>query len=887
VIGRTLGHYRIDSKLGEGGMGVVYQAHDLHLDRPVAIKVLPPEAVADPHRRQRFVQEARSASALNHPNIIHIYDINSVDGVDYIAMEYVAGQTLDHVIGPAGLRLPEALRYAVQIADGLAKAHAAGIVHRDLKPSNVMITADGLVKILDFGLAKLTERASESSASDATLSLRTEEGVIVGTVTYMSPEQAEGRRVDTRSDIFSFGAVVYEMLSGRRAFQAESRLGTLTAILHQEPPALEQVPPSVRGILRRCLRKEPARRFQHMDDVRVLLDDLEPEAPTAPVATGSPRPWPPVLVALLAAAALGAGAYWWWARRSVAPAPRLVFTRLTSDAGLTRDPALSPDGNLLAYASDRAAEGNLDVWVQQVAGGAPIRLTNHPADDTDPAFSPDGSRIAFRSDRDGGGIYIVPALGGEARLVARQGRNPRFSPDGNLLLYWTRLSGGAGAGGAAHVVPTAGGETRSVHPDIVLTVPPIWSPDGRAVLLRGGRAGVQEYWLAPLEGGTPRPTGFFQWVGRYRLRPSLEAPGFGVWTGDRLLFGSGHGDANNLWEATLSAGTGQLGEPRRLTSGSTVDTQPAIAGSRMAYASLLVNTDVWSLPLDANQGKVTGEIRRLTSSIDIDTVPSISADGSKLVYETGRVDRTELRVRDLPGGREATLTPAPGRFYWPRISPDRSRVLYAADESPRRPFYVVPVGGGLPEKVCQDCGWPWSWSPDGARLLYVNSALPARNVSCLEVGVTQGQVIVEHPEHGLFQGQFAPDGQWIAWLEVFAANRSRVLAAPLRGCSPIAESDRRSITTGEAFDDYLAWSPDGRLLYFISDRDGFPCLWAVRLDLATRRPQGAPFSIAHFHSARRAFRHSRGGMSVARDQLVLNLTETTGNIWMAQPEGAP
>src|SRR6476619_4452215 len=239
MIGLTLGHYRIDAKLGEGGRGVVYRAFDTHLDRAVAIKVLRPDATASPDRKRRFVQEAKSASALNHPGIVHIYDIGSADlfdgPTDFIAMEFVPGKTLDQYIGKTGLSLKDTLKYSIQIADALARAHAAGIVHRDLKPANIIVGEDGRVKLLDFGLAKLIETTIDSDvdseAGTATMSaregLQTEEGTILGTVTYMSPEQAEGRKVDARSDIFSFGAILYEMLSGQRAFRGDSTPATL------------------------------------------------------------------------------------------------------------------------------------------------------------------------------------------------------------------------------------------------------------------------------------------------------------------------------------------------------------------------------------------------------------------------------------------------------------------------------------------------------------------------------------------------------------------------------------------------------------------------------------------------------------------------------------
>jgi tetratricopeptide (TPR) repeat protein/predicted Ser/Thr protein kinase len=319
MIGRTISHYEITEKLGEGGMGVVYKASDSHLKRFVALKVLPPEKVSDPERKQRFVQEARAASALNHPNIVTVHDIDHSDGVDFIAMEYVEGKTLGELIGRKGLKLNEALKYAVQIADALAKAHAAGIVHRDLKPGNVMVTSEGRVKVLDFGLAKLTETAAVGP-EDSTLTEKpsTELGVIVGTASYMSPEQAEGKKVDARSDIFSFGSLLYEMLTGRRAFRRDSTTLTLAAILHLEPPPLPAgMPHDLEKVITRCLRKDPAHRFQHMGDVKVELEALKEESDAGKLVGGAapalPRRHriPRHALAAVAAVALAAGILVW------------------------------------------------------------------------------------------------------------------------------------------------------------------------------------------------------------------------------------------------------------------------------------------------------------------------------------------------------------------------------------------------------------------------------------------------------------------------------------------------------------------------------------------------------------------------------------------------
>ena len=473
MIGQTLGHYRIESKLGEGGMGVVFKAFDTHLDRAVAIKVLRPDATANPERRRRFVLEAKAASALNHANIVHVYDIDTAalpqGATDFIAMEFVSGRTLDQCIGRNGLTLKDTLRFGIQIADALARAHSAGIVHRDLKPANVIVTEKGIVKLLDFGLAKLVE-VVEGDPEAATVTAKnddrpqTEEGTIVGTVAYMSPEQAEGKKVDARSDIFSFGSVLYEMITGRRAFQGATKLAVLSAILQKDPEQIGEsavaVPADLEKLVARCLRKNLERRVQHMDDVKLALEDLREESESGRLAgqtslsaarTSRMRGrWRAMAAGAATMALLGAGFAWWASRRASLETRGPVLTRLTSDSGLTTDPALSPDGKLLAYASDRAtpsgAVGNLDIWVQQLPAGEPLRLTRNDADDREPTFSPDGTRIAFRSERDGGGIYTISALGGDERRIAKDGHRPAFSPDGQSIAYWTGVRATSGPG---------------------------------------------------------------------------------------------------------------------------------------------------------------------------------------------------------------------------------------------------------------------------------------------------------------------------------------------------------------------------------------------------------------------------------------------------------
>ncbi|MGH9674330.1 MAG: protein kinase domain-containing protein, partial [Bryobacteraceae bacterium] len=329
-----------------------------------------------------------------------VYDIAEQDGIDYMVLEFVAGRTLDHSIPRHGMRRADLVRTALPVAGALAKAHGAGIVHRDLKPANIIVAGDGHVKVLDFGLAKLTDAgAGAGSSATLTVARHTMEGTIVGTAAYMSPEQAEGRPVDARSDIFSFGAMLYEMASGRRAFSGDTPLSTLTSVLHKEPEPLDEeiIPRELARIIHRCLRKDADRRYHHIADVRIALEDLKEESGSVAAPPVHSRSLAPVLAAaaLLAIAAFAGG--YLLARRAAPPAaPELRLRRLSHDAGFSLFPSISPDGSLVAYCSDRARDGGVDIWLQQISGGLPVRLTSSK-DACMPAFSPDGSRIAYMS----------------------------------------------------------------------------------------------------------------------------------------------------------------------------------------------------------------------------------------------------------------------------------------------------------------------------------------------------------------------------------------------------------------------------------------------------------------------------------------------------------
>jgi Tol biopolymer transport system component/predicted Ser/Thr protein kinase len=887
MIGRTLGHYRIEEKLGEGGMGVVYRAFDAHLDRPVAIKVLRPDAVANPERKKRFIQEAKAASALSHANIITIYDIDTADGTDFIAMEYVAGKALDRLIGQRGLPLGEALRYAIQIAGGLAAAHEAGIVHRDLKPGNIMVTDKAQVKLLDFGLAKLTERApAEGDAPTETLGPQTEEGAIVGTVSYMSPEQAEGKKVDARSDIFSFGSVLYEMVTGRRPFQGETKLSTLTAILHQEPRPVEGLPPELEKLVARCLRKDPARRLQHMDDVKNLLEELKEESdsgkltPQVPAAPVRRRRLAPAVAGVALLLAILVVAAWWWTQHRQQPVPQPVLTRLTTDSGLSTDPALSPDGKLLAFASDRGGGDNLDLWVRQVAGGEPIRLTNDPADDREPSFSPDGSQIAFRSERNPPGIYVISALGGgEPRLLAANGRGPRYSPDGKWVAYWV---GELTAFTRVYLVASTGGAPRhlEVRPASDFARYPIWAPDGKRVLL----SSFSDWWVASVDSGEAVKTGAFDLLRRHGI-PVNRLVDPGQWLEQGILFSATAEGSTALWRVPIGPNGRVTEPPVRLTFGTGLDTRPSAASDgRVTFASLAENIDVWSLPIDANQAKTSGELQRLTQDAAADLDPSVSVDGKQMVFRSNRSGNWDVWFRDLETGRETPVTADPENQEFPLLA--NSRVVYqtARNQKSFTQFLTLASGrpGAVAEKGCEECGVLTDLSPDATQSLYYNIA--SRQILSLNLASGEKSILTRH-HYPMADARFSPDGKWVAFHTTPDPLRRQVFVAPVRPSAPPAESEWIPITDGSAIDRIAAWSTDGSILHWISERDGYRCLAFRRLDPATKKPLGEMQHIQHLHSARRSMMHfpsaNMGRPAVARDKIVFSLAERTGNIWLA------
>ena len=771
MTGKRLAHFEILGKLGEGGMGVVYEAIDHHLDRRVALKILPPGKVADPARKERFIQEAKAASALNHPNIVTIYDISSAEGIDFIAMELVSGRTLEDNLARRRPRLPEALKWAAQIADALASAHAAGIVHRDLKPANVMITDSGIVKVLDFGLAKLAEQDAPQE-DDATRTQRalTEEGTVVGSAPYMSPEQAEGRKLDARSDIFSFGAVLYEMLSGKRAFSGSSRLATMSAILQKEPPPLSSVAPDVprevERIVARCLRKDVARRSQSMAEIKLALEELKEESEsgaTAATPAAAKRSSRKLLWAGIAAAAvvLAAVAGYFGFGARTRPAAVLSEIPLTSYTGFQGYPALSPDGSQFAFSWDGNQEGSrVQLYVSLVGRGTPVRLTNYADKQAVfPSWSPDGQTIAFAA---GGRLLLIPALGGPERdlgpiagnLGPSSGGAASWSTDGKSLY----VSANSSAPGtiAVFLQPANGGERRQItdppHGTRFGDLYPSVSPDASklAFVRQVGDYSADLFVmdLPPAPGKAPR-----QLTKRHEL---LRTP---VWTldGKEILYAAGDVSANaGIYRVSASGG-----EPVRLAGvGNDVqDLTLSRNGKRLAYSRDLRDYNIYRMPVPGRAAPPETPAKFIAST-RYEISPAYSPDGKRIAFSSNRNGSREIWVADADGSRAVPLTSFDrGYSGSPRWSPDGQTIVFDARPNGAGDIYSVRADGGDPKQLTDNPAEDHvpCFSNDGHWIYFSSTRLGPRQIFRMPAA---GGPAVQITRDGAFAA-IASDGTWL------------------------------------------------------------------------------------------------------------------------------
>jgi serine/threonine protein kinase len=720
--GANLGPYHIGERIGEGGMGEVYRARDTRLGRDVALKIPHASMMNDAVLRARLVREAQNASRLNHPNIVTIYDIGEVDGRVYIAMEYVAGKSLGEINPQTGFPLQLCLKYAIAIADGLAHAHGAGLVHRDLKPGNIMVTPEGVVKILDFGLAKVIEAPPEQEDATRSVLPQTQPGVVMGTPSYMSPEQAEGKAIDLRSDIFSFGSVLYEMVSGRRAFRGESMMATMSMILREEPkPLTGEIPYDLEKIILRCLRKDRERRFQNMADLRVGLLELKEESESgklfSPAAASSRKPsrwWISLAAAFALVLLLVAGGLWIMNRREP-PLAQQTIVPVTTYPGSERYPAFSPDGHQVAFSWDGDKGSNPGIYVKLLGDTNALRLTTGP--DEFPAWSPDGKRIAFWRNPPNSGIYTVSALGGTERKLSdlRTYYQMSWSPDGR----WLAVAKGIPlVNSIVTLVPIAGGEPREIsHPKRgAYDFAPAFAPDGRR--LAYSKCGdtfscdvaVQELDADGLPRGSPRAVtrqGYSFVMGLAWNRDGRSL----IYAASRFSLAQSY-----LWRTRMDGREA----PQRLEIAGPRAFFPTIApaANRIVFERSLDDTDIWRYRVKE------GVESFIVSSLQ-DGSPEYSPDGTRIVFESSRAGGPEeIWVAQADGSHPVQITNHVGRWQGtPRWSPDGRWIAFDSQgEDGHWEIWVIAADEGLPRRVTSQPGDKHlpAWSHDG-KWIYFNS----------------------------------------------------------------------------------------------------------------------------------------------------------------------
>jgi serine/threonine protein kinase len=800
---KQIGPYKIEAPLGQGGMGIVYRALDTKLNRSVAIKFLSQE-LADAAARRRFQREAQMASSLNHPHILTVYDIGEDEGRQYLVTEFVDGGTLKSWAAAKKRSWRDVVELLTGVADGLAVAHESGILHRDIKPDNILTTKSGYAKLADFGLAKLVESAGAPDTTPTLTEGATRPGMILGTIAYMSPEQASGQEVDGRSDVFSFGIMLYEQLAGQRPFTGANDLEILQKIIHGIPqPIAETLPPALKEIVRKALEKNPADRYPTMRDMvldlRSLLRSSENGSATDPITVRPTRPsirgfrwaWVALPVVLIVA-----GLFGWRSRKPPENAEPLKAIPLTTLKGTQRYPTFSPDGNYVAFAWNGPRQDNADIYVYQIgSSGTPLRLTTDAATEENPVWSPDGRWIAFLRPQQGTGsseVRLVPPLGGPERKIAdihvRGGSliSPPYlawCPESDCLLATD--SPGQGKPDSIFVITLETGEKRQLtQPEAPATgdTNPAVSPDGRWLVFRrqGGAIFDGTLYRLPLSKGLAA-------AGQPQLLiPAERNAAHPAWAPDskEIVVSIGAGPATSLWR--LAAAQDKPGEPVRLPFVGEDGIMPTFSRAQPGYAPRLIyvhtysDGNIWRLDAAAPGVPASSPPVLAVSSTKYDGMPALSPDGRHVAFSSDRSGFWGIWVSDLDGSNAVQLTAfgQPTVAGYPRWSPDGKQIAFHSALGGQPDIYVVPATGGKPRNL------------------------------------TSNPAVDSFPS-------FSADGQWI----YFSSNRETHTAeqqtwkVPAAGGAAVRVTDALGIAPQE--------SVDGAYLYYIETLDK-PCpLWRM------------------------------------------------------------
>jgi Tol biopolymer transport system component len=878
------GPFVVLNVVGAGGMGEVYRARDSRLNREVAIKVLTGGGL-DAARDRRFADEAQAASALNHPNIVTVHDVGVHDNVPYIVSELVDGTTLRSLVARAPLPVREVLDLSVQMADGLAAAHQAGIVHRDFKPENVMVTRDGRVKILDFGLARMTAGAV---ATDLVVTL-TNTSVIAGTVPYMSPEQARGAAVDYRTDQFSLGLTLYELVTGRRAFQADTAAQTLAAIIEDDPEPMAKlnprVPAPLRWAIERCLAKDPRQRYESTTDLarelrtlRDRLGEFASDTDLTPAPARRPRSLRAALMTVFLAAAAVAGAI---AGRATgerrATLEQYRFTPFATDAGYQAAPAWSPDGKTVAYVA--AVDGVLQVFTKAV--GSPLRaqVTHARFECQQPFWSPDGTRLYYVSlARDRDGLWSISAVGGEPELVVENVSSATISPDGQTLallrpdndegLYSLWLSSPSGRTPAQY---SGGSSFNHKFIDGIVR----FSPDGSKIGLwaieeddsrpTGARV-TTAFWVLPLKGepylapsvtrGSPMFAAPFSWLPDSRhIVSTMPRPRPGA----------------HLWVMDTEGSAPQL-----ITAGGSLESDPAVSpdGGRLASAFQQGNYDLYKLSLDNRM------LEPVLSSSRNEMDPAWSPAASQLAFTTDRSGTDEIWLRSASGDFERPLVTSrdfpDDQTYLlnsPTFSPDGLRVAFYREGTTGHGssrVWVSPVAGGPPVELSRDDreqDLP-TWSPDGHWIAFA-SAQGGFNIGKwalvkMRVGATGSPQVLAPAIAPGSSAKWSPDGAWIVFNGV-------------GGLSLVSQDGQSTRTIYDESWMAFAWSEDSRRVFGIRLSDDFKHLTFASVDIDSRiervhGPDFLPLPVAA--------RPVRGFTRVSATTFLTSIIHVSSDIWL-------